>query len=119
LVETTKATKLGYEENSAYLSMPPEDRFHLLYFLYAERVGKLREEKRTKRREVTLLRAPLHSLSIFALVMVQYAWQGLDYVRLHTKASASLAALALTLFVLNHTPGAHTEVRYSYVTSLC
>jgi hypothetical protein len=86
---------------------------YLFVFSRAERVDKLREEKRTKRREVTLLRAPLRSLSIFALVMVQYAWQGLDYVRLHSKASGALAALALTLFVLNHTPGAHTEVRFS------
>jgi hypothetical protein len=59
---------------------------------------------------VTLLRAPIRSVSIFALVLGQYAWQGVDYVRLHLKTSLAFAALLALLFTLNHTPGAHTEV---------
>jgi hypothetical protein len=75
-----------------------------------EKLNKLREEKRKKRRDVTLLRAPIRSVSIFALVLGQYVWQGVDYVRLHLKTSLAFAALLALLFVLNHTPGAHTEV---------
>lgn len=74
-----------------------------------EKLNKLREEKRKKRRDVTLLRAPIRSVSIFALVLGQYVWQGVDYVRLHLKTSLAFAALLALLFVLNHTPGAHTE----------
>lgn len=59
---------------------------------------------------MTLLRAPIRSVSIFALVLGQYAWQGVDYVRLHLKTSLAFAALLALLFTLNHTPGAHTEV---------
>lgn len=78
--------------------------------LRAERLNKLREERRKERREVTLFRSPVRSLYVFTLVTMQYFWRGIGWVRTHKKKSLAFVAFVALLFVLNHMPGAHTQV---------